>query len=132
MLLGSCGINLSEADMTTVDATNGEVYTVEWHFFNGDVFGLTQTGSLFRWETHEDEANDKVETDRDFLTVSRKGSLQELETVLGQSRSLHHQSFPCSINYHLKMPSLTSHSAQTLGDYTTFMNSPQTSGSLIS
>jgi WD40 repeat protein len=75
MLLGSCGINLSEADMTTADATYGEVYSVEWHPFNGDVFGLTQTGLLFRWDTHDDEANDKVETGGDFLTVSREGSL---------------------------------------------------------
>jgi WD40 repeat protein len=75
MLLGSCSINLSEADMTTVDATFGEVYSVKWHPFNGDVFGLTQTGLLFRWDTHDDEANDKVETGGDFLTVSLEGSL---------------------------------------------------------
>jgi WD40 repeat protein len=74
-LLGSCGINLSEADMTTADVTYGEVYTVKWHPFNGDVFGLTQTGLLFRWDTHDDAANDKVETGGDFLTVSREGSL---------------------------------------------------------
>ena len=75
MLLGTCSINLSEADMTTVEATYGEVYAVKWHPFNGEVYGLTLTGMLFRWDTQDDEANDKVESGGDYLTVSQKGSL---------------------------------------------------------
>ncbi|KAL8930490.1 MAG: hypothetical protein Q9208_000674 [Pyrenodesmia sp. 3 TL-2023] len=75
MLLGQCNMTLGATDMTIQENTWGEVFRITWHPFNGEVFGLTQVGLLFKWDPYEEEPTATVQTGGDYLTVSRNGSL---------------------------------------------------------
>jgi WD40 repeat protein len=75
MLLGQCYVRLDETDMTVEEKTWGEVFRVAWHPLNGEVFGLTQVGLLFRWDPHEEETSATVHSGGDSLAVNQDGSL---------------------------------------------------------
>jgi WD40 repeat protein len=62
--------NLLKFDNTTMKSIHGGIYHIQWHPYSEEIFGLTQTGLLFRWDTHNDGASDHVQTGGNCLTVS--------------------------------------------------------------
>ena len=75
MLLGQCKIALSRSDMTIQEVTWGEVFRLIWHPLSEEVFGLTQVGLLFKWDSFDEETSAKVNTGANYLTISKEGSL---------------------------------------------------------
>lgn len=82
-LLGQCAIALNKTDRTIHETAYGEVFDLAWHPFSGEVFALTQTGLLFRWDPYEYEASVKTESGADYMTISQEGSLIATGNGLG-------------------------------------------------
>ncbi|KAK4223270.1 hypothetical protein QBC38DRAFT_517229 [Podospora fimiseda] len=78
MLVGQCKMTLDAADMTIQTSTwLNEVFGLAWHPFNGELYGFTQVGTLFKWEPlYRDEASLKaLHAGANRLAVSGDGSL---------------------------------------------------------
>ncbi|KFY19780.1 hypothetical protein V491_04219 [Pseudogymnoascus sp. VKM F-3775] len=82
-LLGLCYIRVDAMDMTTHKIACGEVSSLAWHPFSGEVFGLTQVGLLFKWDPYEEEASATVQTGAVKFTVNQNGSLIATGDALG-------------------------------------------------
>lgn len=82
-LLGQCNITLDATDMTIRETTCGEVFRITWHPFSGEIFGLTQTGLLFKWDPSQENSTATVQTGGDCLAVSRDGSLVATGDAVG-------------------------------------------------
>lgn len=74
-LLGQGNFGLGASDMTGQAVVFGEVASVAWHPFHSEVFGITYTGGLFKWDYSEEEASKKVNALASQFTISRDGSL---------------------------------------------------------
>lgn len=83
MLLGSCNMTLDESNKTIQGVTWGEVFHLNWHPFSGEVFGLNQTGLLFKWDPYEEVPNAKAYSGGDNMAVSRDGSLAATGDAVG-------------------------------------------------
>ncbi|KAK3997916.1 hypothetical protein QBC44DRAFT_392249 [Cladorrhinum sp. PSN332] len=101
MLVSHCNMALYATDMTIQDFTWGEVFGLAWHPFDGRLFGITQVGTLFKWEPlYGDEASVKVpDAGAHRLTVSRDGSLLATGDGVGSLKIF--QSSDLTLLYHL-------------------------------
>lgn len=101
-LLGQCNITLDATDMTIRETTWGEVFKITWHPFSGEIFGLTQTGLLFKWDPYQEDSTATVQTGGDCLTVSRDGSLVATGDAVGTIKA--YSTPDLSLLYQLSSP----------------------------
>ena len=74
MLIGQCNVALDDKDMTIQHNSFGEVFKLKWHPYSGEVFALTQTGLLLKWNPFEEETNESVSSNCHQMTISRDGT----------------------------------------------------------
>ncbi len=88
MLLGQCSLRLDRiSDRTVHDRIwTNEVFSVAWHPYSGEVFGLTQVGLLFRWNPYDEEASAKVLTGANTMAINTDGSLIATGNAVGAIR----------------------------------------------
>ncbi|KAK0702879.1 hypothetical protein B0T21DRAFT_416756 [Apiosordaria backusii] len=83
-LYGTCSLALDGSDMTTHTSTFADVTALAWHPFNGEVFGLTREGVLFKLNSFEQETSVKVpQAGGSCLAISQEGSLVSTGDCLG-------------------------------------------------
>lgn len=101
-LVGQCTRASNVTDMTIRESTFGEVFKLTWHPFSGEVFGVTQTGLLFKWDPSQEGATARVQAGASCLTVSRDGSLVATGDSVGTIKAYATSDF--SLLYQLSSP----------------------------